>query len=66
MGAWCRSIANAHSNIKSNHPLLSGGEPKKKGERNEEKKGPKERQDGFVSSSGASGAELAQRRDLDV
>ena len=26
MGAWCRSIANADSNIKSNNPFLSGGE----------------------------------------
>ena len=25
-GAWCRSIANADSNIKSNNPFLSGGE----------------------------------------
>ena len=24
-GTWCRSIANADSNIKSNHPFLSGG-----------------------------------------
>ena len=32
VGAWCRSIANADSNIKSNSPFLSGGEkpdPKK-------------------------------------
>ena len=26
VGAWCRSIANADSNIKSNNPFLSGGE----------------------------------------
>ena len=26
VGAWCRSIANADSNIKSNIPFLSGGE----------------------------------------
>ena len=26
VGAWCRSIANADSNIKSKNPFLSGGE----------------------------------------
>ena len=26
VGAWCRSIANADTNIKSNNPFLSGGE----------------------------------------
>ena len=26
VGAWCRCIANADSNIKSNNPFLSGGE----------------------------------------
>ena len=26
VGAWCRSIANADSNVKSNNPFLSGGE----------------------------------------
>ena len=26
VGAWCRSIANADSNIKSNNPFMSGGE----------------------------------------
>ena len=26
VGAWCRSIANVDSNIKSNNPFLSGGE----------------------------------------
>ena len=26
VGAWCRSIANADSKIKSNNPFLSGGE----------------------------------------
>ena len=26
VGVWCRSIANADSNIKSNNPFLSGGE----------------------------------------
>ena len=28
VGAWCRSIANADSNIKSNNPFLSGEEKK--------------------------------------
>ena len=28
VGAWCRSIANADSNVKSNNPFLSGGEQK--------------------------------------
>ena len=30
VGAWCRSIANADSNIKCNNPFLSGGREKKK------------------------------------
>ena len=30
VGAWCRSIANADSNIKSNNPFLSGGQKQKK------------------------------------
>ena len=30
VGAWCRSIANADSNIKSNNPFLLGGEKNKK------------------------------------
>ena len=30
VGAWCRSIANTDSNIKSNNPFLSGGEKKGK------------------------------------
>ena len=29
VGAWCRSIANADSNIKSNNPFLPGGEKNK-------------------------------------
>ena len=29
-GAWCRSIANADSNIKSNNPFLSGGGKKRR------------------------------------
>ena len=31
VGAWCRSIANADSNLKSNNPFLSGGEQNERG-----------------------------------
>ena len=48
VGAWCRSIANADSNIKSNNPFLSGGkkekERKERRERERDKKRERERQ----------------------
>ena len=39
LGAWCRSIANVDSNIKSNDPFLSGGEPHQSGDYNSKRTG---------------------------
>ena len=59
VGAWCRSIANADSNIRSNSPFLSGGEyniKKRAPERREQNNGkrfPERTGDKFGESTGS-------------